>query len=33
MDLKGRGAYGIVWKVQDKNSRKIFALKKVKSLK
>ena len=29
MDLKGRGAYGIVWKVQDKNSRKIFALKKV----
>jgi serine/threonine protein kinase len=32
IDLKGQGAYGTVWKVKDKNSRKIFALKKVKSL-
>ena len=32
MDFKGRGAYGTVWKIQDKNSRQIFALKKVKEL-
>lgn len=29
LELKGKGAYGIVWKVRDKKNQKILALKKI----